>query len=401
MQNNKRILIRNLTILVGSTLGILAGATISPALPAIRDYFQDLPNADFLVRLVLTLPALFIAIGAFFSGILLDRWGRKPVLAAALILFGLAGTSGYVLESLNGILLSRVVLGLAVAGTMSGFTTLIGDYFSGDKLNRFMGYQASVVNFSGVLFLVVGGYLADAGWRYPFLIHLLAFIVLPGVIFAVDEPKIQAISQPLSEGVKPIAFPVKTVALIYGIIFTTMVIFFMIPVEIPFLLTELTGADGSQVGLALALQTLVAAVVSLQYERIKSRLSFQAITALVFLTIGLGYVVIPFSTGFASVIMGLLLPGIALGLVFVNVSVWLVSTVPAAVRGRAVGGLTTALFLGQFMSPIFSQPVIRQFGLAGAFGVAGIVALLLAAVFVVVARRESARETAISRSEVQ
>jgi MFS family permease len=401
MHNNKRILIRNLTILVGSTLGILAASMISPTLPAIRAYFQDVPNADFLVRLVLTLPALLIAIGALFSGVLLDRWGRKPVLVIALILFGLAGTSGYVLESLNGLLLSRVVLGLALAGTMSGFTTLIGDYFSGDKLNRFMGYQASAVNFSGVLFLVVGGYLANAGWRYPFLIHLLAFLVLPGVIFAVDETKIQTKSQQVSEAVKPKAFPAKTVVLIYGIIFATMVIFFMVPVEMPFLLTELTGADGRQVGLALALQTLVAAVVSLQYVRIKSRLSFQAITALVFLTMGLGYVVIPFSTGFAAVILGLLLSGIGVGLIFANANVWLVSSVPAAVRGRAVGGLTTALFLGQFMSPIFSQPVIRQFGLAGAFGVAGIVALLLAAVFMVVVCRESANETAVSRSEVE
>ena len=48
------------------------------------------------------------------------------------------------------------------------------------------------------------------------------------------------------------------------------------------------------------------------------------------------------------------------------------------------------------MSPIFSQPVIRHFGLAGAFGVTRIITLLLAAVFVVVARRESADETVSS-----
>ena len=99
-----RTRVRNLTILLGSTMTVMAGATIAPALPEMYLVFLDVPNAAFLVKLVPTMPALLIAIGAPFSGILLDRWGRKPVLIAALILYGLAGTSGFLLGSLFGIL---------------------------------------------------------------------------------------------------------------------------------------------------------------------------------------------------------------------------------------------------------------------------------------------------------
>lgn len=35
-----------------------------------------------------------------------------------------------------------------------------------------MGYQASFIGFGGVIFLLAGGYLADIGWQYPFLICL-------------------------------------------------------------------------------------------------------------------------------------------------------------------------------------------------------------------------------------
>ena len=52
--------IRNLTILLGGTLTVLAVATISPALPEMSLFFQDLPNAEFLVRMVLTIPGLSI-----------------------------------------------------------------------------------------------------------------------------------------------------------------------------------------------------------------------------------------------------------------------------------------------------------------------------------------------------
>lgn len=102
---------------------VMAAATLAPALPEMNRFFQDVPNAEFWVKLVLTMPALLIAIGAPFAGFLLDRWGRKPVLIAGLILYGLAGTSGFLPGSLFGILVGRALLGLAVAGVMSGFTT--------------------------------------------------------------------------------------------------------------------------------------------------------------------------------------------------------------------------------------------------------------------------------------
>jgi len=189
-----RTIIRNWTILLGSTMTVLAAATISPALPEMSLAFQDVPNADFLVRLVLTIPGLSIAISAPFFGLLLDRWGRKPVLILSILLYGLTGPSGFVLDTLPAILIGRALLGFAVAGVMIGFTTLIADYFSGDKRSQFMGYQAGVMGFGGVAFLLLGGVLADIGWRFPFLIYLFPFLILPGVLFAIDEPKIQPAS---------------------------------------------------------------------------------------------------------------------------------------------------------------------------------------------------------------
>ena len=85
---------RNITILSGSTMTVLAGALLAPSLPDMALAFQDVPNAEFLVMLTLTMPALFIALGSPFAGILLDKLGRKPVLIVSLILYGISGTSG-------------------------------------------------------------------------------------------------------------------------------------------------------------------------------------------------------------------------------------------------------------------------------------------------------------------
>ncbi|MCH8022972.1 MAG: MFS transporter, partial [Thaumarchaeota archaeon] len=246
--------IRNLTILIGSSMSVLAAVVITPSLPDMAVAFQDLPNADFLVRLTLTLPALFVAIGAPFSGIILDKWGRRPVLIGSLILYGISGTSGFYLESLTGILVGRALLGLSVAGIMSGFTTLIADYFTGSKLSQFMGYQGAFIGAGGVIFVFLGGVLADIGWRLPFLIYAASFFLLPTFLLTVSEPKIRT---KLNEVAKAV-FPVKTLALISVTAFSGMLIFFIFPVQLPFYLTLEPGISNTQIGLAFSLQAFVA-----------------------------------------------------------------------------------------------------------------------------------------------
>ena len=393
MLNRNKVVFRNGTLLLGSAMTVLAGATIAPALPAMSLAFQDIPNADFLVRLLLTVPALFTAIGAPFSGLLLDRWGRKPVLVVAVILYGVAGASGYLLGSLYGILAGRALLGLAVAGTASGFTTLIADYYTGRGLSKFLGYQASFMAIGGAVFLLVGGILADIGWRLPFLLYLYAFGILLGILFAIDEPQAQeAATDPQSQD-DPTAVPYRRVSPIYALGFVGTLLFFIGPVLLPFLLSDLGNISNSQIGLALAVSVLVGGIVSLLYARVHQRLSFQAINALVFLAIGLGSLVVGLSTTYAAILIGLALSGIGVGLTLPNINLWLLSVIPAAARGRAVGGLTTAIFLGQFLSPIAIQPIVSREGFSGAFALAGVIALIFGLTFLAVIGIRSARRS--------
>ena len=80
-----------ITVLAASTMTVLAGAILAPALPSIEMEFANQENAAFWTRMILTFPALFIALNAPLAGILVDRVGRKPVLVASIALAGLAG----------------------------------------------------------------------------------------------------------------------------------------------------------------------------------------------------------------------------------------------------------------------------------------------------------------------
>ena len=359
------------TLLLVSTLTVMAGATIAPSLPAMQEHFRDVNNAALWVRLVLTLPALFIVIGSLMAGVVVDRFGRKPLLLAAATLYGLAGASGYVLESLFHILIGRAFLGFAVAGIMVTATTLIADYYRGAARAAFMGLQAAFMGLGGVLFLSLGGVLADQNWRFPFLIYLFAGLLVPLIAWAIPEPERAPASTTQATSDSAPAFPVKLLAFVYGVALLTQIIFYLIPVQLPFYLKELANANASQSGLAIALTTLFSAIASFSYGKIKQRLGFFSILVLVFGLMGLGYIIIGLVHNYAFVFVGLAIAGMGLGLLMPNLNLWIASEVSDVARGRTLGGLTTFFFLGQFLSPLISQPVSKVVGLGTTYAFAG------------------------------
>jgi MFS family permease len=90
------------TLLAASTLTVMAPTIVAPALPSIAREFAGVAQADLLVPLVLTLPALVIAVTASGAGALVDRIGRRPVLLGGILLYGLAGGTGVFVGSLPG-----------------------------------------------------------------------------------------------------------------------------------------------------------------------------------------------------------------------------------------------------------------------------------------------------------
>lgn len=367
------------TLLLVSTLTVMAGATIAPSLPAMRSHFAEVPNADYWVRLVLTVPALFIALGAPVAGMIIDRFGRKRWLALSVFAYGLAGSSGFFLNEIGWILVGRLVLGLSVAGIMTTATTLVADYYIGAARARFLGLQAAFMGLGGVLFLTLGGYLADVNWRLPFLIYLSAWLMLP-LVLLLPEPRRAGRGETLLETAHPEPVPWVLLVVTFAIALLTQIVFYMIPVQIPFYLQQLSNANASQSGLAIALATLAAATSSLSYQTVKARFSFTALYAMAFGLMGVGYLVISQAAGYGAVLLGLAIAGLGLGLFTPNMTVCLTSSTPAALRGRILGGLTTSFFLGQFVSPLISQPLSQRIGLAATYGVAGLLMLTLGAI---------------------
>ncbi len=367
-----------ITLLLASSLTVMSGALIAPALPRMAEVFAGVPHAAFLTKLILTIPAIFIAVLSPVAGWLVDRFGKMRLFVVSMLLYAVAGGAGFVLSDLYHILISRAVLGIAVAGIMTTATTLIGDYFAGDERKQFLGTQAAFMAFGGTVFVTLSGWLADIGWRFPFLVYLFSLVVLVLVQKYLHEPQISQDNAPQSSTG---ARNKRWIGIMYAATFFGMMMFYMIPVQSPFLLKQMGAGSNFIGGLGVMVATLFAALAGQNYGRLKRRLSFVSIYFLTFGLMAAGYAVVYIATDIWLVIVGMVLAGTGAGWLMPNANLCLIEIVPPHSRGKVIGGLTSAVFAGQFLSPIAIQPVVDATSLNIAYGVAAVLLVVVALTF--------------------
>lgn len=362
--------VTRLTLLLVASLTVMSGATIAPALPTMADHFAAAEDAAFWSRLVLTGPALSIALTASLAGRLIDRVGRLRPLLWGLALYAAAGSAGLWIDTLPALVASRVVLGLAVAVLMTAATTLIGDYMEGAERERFMGRQAAFMGYGGVVFLTLGGVLAAWHWRAPFLVYLVSLALLPAAWRGLWEPPPHDPAAAAEEA-RRTRHPLPPLVL-YGMAALTFLAFYQVPTQLPFLLDRLGTPDPEVAGVVVATMNLFAASTSMLYGRVKARLSHPAIAGLGFGFLAAGFVVIALAPaapvlGTVTAWVGTAVAGLGLGLSMPNIAIWLMSSVPARLRGRAMGGQTAGVFVGQFAAPLLAQPLVAAWGAPAAY----------------------------------
>jgi len=363
-----------LVLLTGANFALMAGAGLSTAMPAMLTKFTDVPGAALLVSMIVTLPALFVVVGGPLMGFLTDRFGRKPVLVGSILLGGLAGSGAYFLTNIVAILVTRALVGFSIAGTMTATNALIADYFSGQARAKFMGYQSAFGGLGVVLFMPIGGVLADLSWEYTFLVYLSVLLVFFPALLTIREPKV---SKSQESNIESSHLKITlTQGYIFAANFLLHFAFMVVPVFIAYYLRELFGAGGLEVGLIGGLSGLLTFAGGMAYERIGRRLSYANLVVIGFTLSGLGLLTLGFARSWPMVIIGQSMSGFGMGLNFANLTTWIAHEVEPEVRGRANGIFVTLMFLGQFMTSLVYTPIINVTSYGFGFVLSGSIVLL-------------------------
>lgn len=166
-----------------SAIGVLSTNIMLPAFPAIATSLQTSSR-----ELGVTLSSFFIvfAAGQIFVGPLSDRYGRRKLIVGGLVLFMAGSAICGLSQSLDMLVVGRIVQALGVCATSVLTRAIARDLFDGDMLAKalsmIMVAMAAAPGFSPL----VGGYIATYfDWRVIFLlVGVVAMILL--VIYVAD-----------------------------------------------------------------------------------------------------------------------------------------------------------------------------------------------------------------------
>ncbi|MFK4137667.1 MFS transporter [Streptomyces filamentosus] len=358
-------------LMAGSCLPVLGAVLLAPVLPRMQDHFADVPGSAALVPVVLTVPALSLALLAPFAGMIVDRLGRKRLLIIATVLYALFGTAPLWLDSLHAILVSRVLVGVAEAAIMTACTTLIGDYYSGELRDRYLALQTMCASVSATLFFVLGGVLGAADWRAPFWLYAVGLLLAPLMARTLPTP-LPAKQDGAAAALPRSPFPVRRMAGICLLTVFGAVVFYTVPVEMAYLLDDLGTDSTSTIGAVTAVASAATVLGSVLFTRFTPdrRPRLPALLALC----AAGFLLMGLADSLPLLIAGAVVNCVGTGLLLPSLVTRAMSLLDFADRGRGMGLWTAAFFLGEFLCPL-----VLLAGKGPAGGLAPAVALLGAA----------------------
>ncbi|MNH94750.1 Inner membrane transport protein YdhC [compost metagenome] len=177
------------TLLVTCSTVFLAQLGMSIYLPALPDIARELTVDASLVSWGLAVYLIGMALPMLFWGSLAQRIGRKPVLLAALGIYGLGNLALPLGSTLESFLVLRLLQGIGASGISVMARVLIRDSFSGDLLARALSW----LSISFVVALGIGQYLGSIiqvalGWPAIFYwlggVSLTMAVVVARITFA-------------------------------------------------------------------------------------------------------------------------------------------------------------------------------------------------------------------------
>lgn len=374
-----------LFLLLSAMMILMGGAAVAPALPFISEAFPD--ASDSVISLIITLPALAIALTGIFLGALSDKIGKIKVLIVSIAIFTIAGSSGYYLDDIYALLAGRFFLGIGIAGITCTTSSLIPCYYEGITRARVLGYQAAAMGFGVLVLEMSGGWLAGISWHAAFLIYLVGIVILAGVLLTMREPVLPKIMRDKDES--PEQFPTAPLLMAYITLFLGNMLFFLMPVKFPYLIATMDAArilgenTALTSGLFLGIMGCASSLMGLAYGRIVWRFHRNTILTATFVFFGLGYCLLGLASSLVVVGIAVVCVGIAEGILMPTILTWIATITPKQFLGRASGGFSVFLNLGQFASTLAIVPVIAIASTYGimfvTFGCAG---FLLAVPFV-------------------
>lgn len=344
------------TILLIPFVWIYELSVVAPILGSVAAAF---PNAStFELQLIVIMPFFASIPMSVVAGKLAKRYDKKNLIILGLLIYGVAGMIPFLAETMNQILISRLITGIGVGLVLPLPNAMIAEHFTGTQRERMLGLATSVANIANVLDSIAVGFILLLGWNYPFLCFGVCLVIMVIAIFGLPKSDptmktIEAVDQHLpSRGLPKIVYALVAFMTINWILFA-----FNIENTALFMISENIGLPW-MIGIAICLpggaSIISGAIFPNFYHKTKEYIV--SISAAIF---AIGYVVMSLTHSFAIQTIANILIGLGSGMLVPYILNLTSKKVEKVHRDAAYGFVTSGIHLGFLLAP-FVQLMIKN-----------------------------------------
>jgi EmrB/QacA subfamily drug resistance transporter len=156
--------------IVGSSMTFIDGTVVNVALPVLRQRLgASVAEAQWIVAAYM----LFLASLLLVGGALGDRWGRRKIFLAGVVLFAAASAWCGAAPGVRQLIAARALQGIGAALLVPGSLALIAATYDRERRGRAIGTWAAFTSITAGAGPILGGWLIDTlSWRWIFLLNL-------------------------------------------------------------------------------------------------------------------------------------------------------------------------------------------------------------------------------------
>ena len=167
--SGKTIVLLFIGLMVTMLMASLSQTILSTALPTIVGQLGGVEEMTWVITGYILASTVMMPV----YGRVSDLFGRKPLLIAAILLFMIGSVFGGLADSIDFLIVARVIQGLGGGGLMILSQSAIAEVVPARERGKYMGVMGAVFAVSSVAGPLVGGWLTEGpGWRWAFWLNI-------------------------------------------------------------------------------------------------------------------------------------------------------------------------------------------------------------------------------------
>ncbi len=324
---------------------MMDASVVAPILPKIAENYPALgPQA---IKLIITLPVIFIVIFNPISGRLMNYINRKFIVLLGLVLFTLGGVAGAYAPTFSIMLFLRAIMGIGLGLISPHVLGTVQALSSGEERIRLTGFVTGLNNLGIIFANITAGILATTSWKAPFKIYGIGiplFILILLFFPKTEIPKRDKGSRNKVKLGSYLSFFIF-VAIMVSVIFNTLLLNFAT------FMSQSNLGESSEIGILMSIVTFISFICGFTYKYFvnffKDKLFLVSSGALFS-----GFLILGTTSNIKLIVAALLTIGIGIGLAYPLLFTSVGKITSKEEAPFVIALVTSTLYIGRFVCPV-------------------------------------------------